>query len=117
MTRSEKAVLIGLAAVALIAIALRTVHHYGWAADPVVVIPSDAASLPPIDLNEASWEELTLLPGIGEVRARRIVAYRERVGEIRDPAELRAVPGISASLLERIRPRVTVRRLAPDRER
>jgi competence ComEA-like helix-hairpin-helix protein len=117
VSRTESRVLIVLAALALIAMGIRTAHHYGWGRDPVAVVPSGAASLPPIDLNKATWQDLTLLPGIGEVRARRIVAYRERVGEIRDPGELAGISGISAALIERIRPRITVRRLRPDPEK
>lgn len=117
MSRAERGVLIILAGAAIVVIAIRTAWHYGWGRQPPVVIRAGSSSLPPIDLNRATWEELTLLPGIGEVRAKRIVAYRQRVGEIRDVAELRQVPGLSDSLVERIRSRVTVRRLRSGRAR
>lgn len=117
MSRGERGTLIGLAALALVAISLRTAIHYGWGRGPVVVVPAGSPTHPLIDLNDATWEELTLLPGIGETRARRIVAYRERVGEIRDPGELREVPGIGDALYQQIRSRVTAGRLRSDRER
>ncbi|MCZ6601676.1 MAG: helix-hairpin-helix domain-containing protein [Planctomycetota bacterium] len=117
MSRSEMGILIGLSAVALVCISIRTAHHYGWGEDPIAVVHERPSSVPPIDLNSAGWEELTLLPGIGESRAKRIVAYRERVGEIRDPGELRQISGISDALVRRIRSSITVRRLHPDRER
>ena len=34
----------------------------------------------PMDINSASLEELTLLPGIGEVNAFRIVQFRQGIG-------------------------------------
>jgi len=34
----------------------------------------------PININSASFEELTLLPGIGEVTACRVVQFRQRLG-------------------------------------
>ena len=53
-------ILIGLSAAALIGISIRTAHHYGWGEDPIAVVHDRPSSLPPIDLNSASWEELTL---------------------------------------------------------
>jgi len=60
-----------------------------------------------IDPNTASWPELARLPGIGEVLARRIVAYREqcaaapgaaaRAGIVfRRPEDLTVIRGIGA---------------------
>ncbi len=39
-----------------------------------------------IDPNTASWAELARLPGIGEILAKRIVAYREGRGSALGPA-------------------------------
>lgn len=57
-----------------------------------------------VDINRAAWPELTLLPGVGETLARRIVANREQAGPFLDHADLRRVPGIGPKTLEAIRP-------------
>ena len=62
----------------------------------------------PLDLNRATTQELTTLPGIGEVLAQRIVDYREAHGPFRSVDELIAVEGIGEGKLEKLRELVTV---------
>lgn len=57
-----------------------------------------------LDLNTASFEELTLLPGIGETLARRIVEHREAHGPFTSSNELTKVRGIGPKKLEAIQP-------------
>lgn len=57
-----------------------------------------------VNINEAPWEELALLPGIGETTARNVVRFRARHGRFQSLAELDRVPGIGAKTLERLRP-------------
>lgn len=47
-----------------------------------------------LNINVATAEELTALPGIGEVLAARIVDYRERVGGFESVEQLKEVDGI-----------------------
>ena len=47
-----------------------------------------------ININTATIEELTLLPGIGQTLAQRIVDYRESIGPFRTKSDLRNVEGI-----------------------
>ncbi len=55
-----------------------------------------------IDINTASAEQLTTLPGIGPARAADIVAWREENGPFRYPEELIRVEGIGTGTLEQI---------------
>ena len=55
----------------------------------------------PIDLNRADAQQLMQLPGIGEVKAAAILAYRAEHGAFRTVEELDEVRGISARMVER----------------
>ena len=69
-----------------------------------------------VDPNQAPWEELTVLPGIGETRARAIVRFREcnahgqndRRGKpvFRRAADLAQVRGIGPRTVARVGPYV-----------
>ena len=61
-----------------------------------------------VNINTASAEQLEMLPGVGEVRARAILAERKGRGGFKSIDDLRAVKGVGDSLLERMRPYVTV---------
>lgn len=57
-----------------------------------------------LDVNAATEAELTLLPGIGEVRARRIVESRARDGPFPDAESLDRVHGIGPKTVDLLRP-------------
>ena len=57
-----------------------------------------------VDLNRAEWPELTLLPGIGETLAQRIVDSRRTDGPFADHDDLQRIRGIGPRTVERIRP-------------
>jgi len=57
-----------------------------------------------IDINAADWPEFALLPGVGEVLAKRIVEDREEKGPFRDWNDLRRVRGIGPKTFENIKP-------------
>ncbi len=61
-----------------------------------------------VNLNTASPEELQLIPGVGEVRAAAIVAKRKERGGFKRVDELLDIKGIGSSMLERMRPFVTL---------
>ncbi len=56
----------------------------------------------PMAINRASYQDLILLPGIGDRLAKLILAYRSQYGPIRTLAELEKVRGISSRLARKI---------------
>ena len=62
----------------------------------------------PLNINVASTRELEKLPGVGEVIAERIVAYRAEYGPFRRPEHLMMVRGISDRKFRAIRPMIAV---------
>jgi competence protein ComEA len=57
-----------------------------------------------VNINTATAEELQLLPGIGEARARAVIALRKKNGGFKSVDELTQVKGIGPTALERLRP-------------
>ena len=64
----------------------------------------------PIDLNHASFEDLCLIPGIGESLAQEIIAYRERRKGFRSVEELKNVRGIGGKKYETFKKFFVVKR-------
>lgn len=61
-----------------------------------------------VNINSASAEQLSLLPGIGQVKAKAIVTYRQEHGKFTSPDELINVKGIGEKTLEKILPYLIV---------
>lgn len=62
----------------------------------------------PLDINNASVEQLQQLPGVGPVIAKSILDFREKSGPFRRVEELLAIRGISEARFKAIVPYVTV---------
>ncbi len=62
----------------------------------------------PVNVNRASTETLSTLPGIGPVLSRRLVADRRREGPFGSVQALKRVHGIGERTVRRLRRRVTV---------
>lgn len=62
----------------------------------------------PVNINTASASELAAISGLGEVKAKAIVAYREQKGPFKSVDELREVKGIGEQMLAKLRPQVTL---------
>ena len=75
---------------------------------PEPTTPETVAVTFPIDINRADAEQLTALPGLGEVLARRIVAYREENGSFLSTQELQNVEGIGEKRLDAILDLITI---------
>ncbi|MBM3327508.1 MAG: hypothetical protein FJY65_11150 [Calditrichaeota bacterium] len=75
-------------------------------------VPHAALSVPspdnPLDLNRATQAELETLPGIGPVKASRIVEYRRQRGKIENLNELLDIEDIGPKTLERLRPLLVI---------
>lgn len=61
-----------------------------------------------ININTASIEELTLLPGIGPTLAQRIIDYRENTSPFRTISDLENVKGIGEETLQSLMNYITV---------
>lgn len=61
-----------------------------------------------ININTASVLELQVLDGVGPGRAKAIIEYREEHGDFTDIEQITEVYGISESIFEKFRDRVTV---------
>ncbi|NLD25771.1 MAG: ComEA family DNA-binding protein [Acholeplasmataceae bacterium] len=69
-----------------------------------IIIPSKAKSEnTKISINNASLEELMTLTGIGEVKAKNIIKYRNQIGKFISLEELKNVDGISENLYRQIK--------------
>jgi competence protein ComEA len=61
-----------------------------------------------VNLNTATAEELMLLPGVGEARARAVIEARKRRGGFQKVEDLLEVKGIGEAGLEKLRPHLTL---------
>jgi competence protein ComEA len=60
----------------------------------------------PVNINTATIEQLTTLPGVGPSTARSIVRYREKNGPFRRVEDLLILKGMSKQRLQKLRPYV-----------
>ena len=74
---------------------------------PVAAAPPQPAAGEKVNINTASVEDLTTLPGVGKAYAERIVEYREKNGPFKKVEDLLNVRGIGEKTFERIRDRIT----------
>lgn len=65
----------------------------------------DAAAAP-VNVNTAPPAQLRTLKGVGEKKARAIVAYRKAHGPFRSLDDFEEVPGVGPGLIERNRARI-----------
>lgn len=71
-------------------------------------LPKLSALLMPINVNKATMEELSTLPGIGPKTAQAILAFRNEHGPFKSVEDLLQVRGLGPKKLAAIRERITV---------
>lgn len=60
-----------------------------------------------VNINTATMEELQMVPGIGEVKAKAIVSYREETGRFASVEQIQEVPGIKGKTYDKIKDYIT----------
>lgn len=105
LRRADQAVVAGIVAIALAALVGHWIYQGGLRQRMLEVDRVEPGTIEFIvDINSAPWPELTVVPGVGETLAKRIVERREQVGPYRDLDELREIRGIGPRVFERIKP-------------
>jgi len=66
-------------------------------------IDNNIAESEKINLNEATIEDLTTLPGIGESKAEKIIEYRNSNGPFKSTEDIMNVSGIGNAMYEKIK--------------
>ena len=114
-TPSQRGVLIAFVLTLSLALLIRLAVNRHYVSDPP---PAESTRydqlIDRLDPNVASWQELAVLPQLGEKRAKEIVAYREqfradRRGNVafRKPEDLLVIRGIGVAMLTTLRPYLT----------
>ena len=108
VTRADTVAAFVLAVIFLVWVGTLFIRQRLTGGDVRVLQSEGAAATYRVDLNHADVNELTLLPGIGEVRAGRILDWRAEHEPFRSLDEVRQATGLSASGIERLRDLVTL---------
>lgn len=78
------------------------------ASEPQQTMSYKSDTVGKININFATADELTMLPGIGKTYAERIVAYRQKFGPFLNIEDLTKVKGIGETRFEAIKEYITV---------
>jgi competence protein ComEA len=111
--RSAQIATVFLLGVATTLLAVHGCRGLRWGSRPTEL---ERAAFAPyqIDLNRADRAELLQVPGLGPSLAQRILDYRSEHGAFQSVGEPRQVHGVGPTILERLRPWVSVRPLGTD---
>lgn len=120
-TASQRRVLLGILVCLFVYLSVRYACNPVYVSDPQPEVPARFDDLADrIDPNTADWETLAALPGIGEKRAKDIVAYRERAAAekpgkpvFEKPVDLLRIRGVGRAMMEGMEPYLTFPSTAP----
>lgn len=105
LRRRDQLLAAGVLAVALAALGLHWAYQATWGRGLIDIDRAEPREIQfAIDINQADWPELALLPDIGEGLARRIVEHRATHGPFRDLEQLQDVRGIGPKTMDSMRP-------------
>ena len=90
------------------ALALALVATIALMAGPSLAAGDSAGLTGTVNVNTATADELQLLPGIGESRAKAVIAMRKQRGGFKSVTELTDVKGIGEAALAKLRPFVRI---------
>ncbi|MBR3601668.1 MAG: helix-hairpin-helix domain-containing protein [Lachnospiraceae bacterium] len=76
--------------------------------EEMVTISETSGQGQKININTADETLLCTLPGIGESRAKSIIAYRQEYGDFRKTEDIMNIPGIKEAAFAKIRDYITV---------
>lgn len=111
-TPTHRGVLIALVLIVSAAAGVRLALNRAYISDPQPVQPSRFdRRADRLDPNGATWQELAVLPQLGEKRAKEIVAHREKYAAdhpggvaFKRAEDLLLIKGIGVAMLETLRP-------------
>lgn len=66
------------------------------------------AAFAKVNINTATAQELTTLPGIGQAKAEAIIKHREANGPFKSVDQLTEVKGIGDKILEKLKDEATI---------
>jgi len=75
-----------------------------WGA--MILGPVKAETPTKIDLNKATLEQLTKMPGLTSALAKSIIEYREKSGPFKAPEDLLKVKGVTKEILNKLSPKL-----------
>lgn len=106
LKRTDQILAGAILAVGLALLGLYWTYQSLWGRGLIDIDHSQPQEIPfLVDVNEADWPELTLLPNVGEQLAKRIVDFREtHGGKFRDLDQLKDVRGIGPKTFESVKP-------------
>ena len=105
VARAEQVVLLVLALAVVAGVAWRAADYWRIGAEPLEVVPPLEGPTFRVNVNQADWVTLSLVPGVGEKLARAIVDARlAHGGKFESLDDLKKVPGIGDKILEKLRP-------------
>ena len=66
-----------------------------------------------VDINTATESELEVINGVGPVKAKSIVEYRQKHGAFKALSDLEKVPGFAVTTVDKIKGTITIEETSP----